>query len=138
MIYVVLMDSQEYPDIIKKVGFDFHWDNKKIWALNFPVEAIDIGNLIWHFAIPFHWWNNGVYNLTSQEILDNPEQYKKAFDRAMNTDLHFPIDIMRNKGRWLILDGLHRLMKAHMLGRKTVNVRKIPLSEIPNIAREKQ
>ncbi|MBI2410835.1 MAG: hypothetical protein HYV32_03010 [Candidatus Kerfeldbacteria bacterium] len=34
---------------------------------------------------------------------------------------------MKNKkGRWGILDGLHRLVKLYMAGQSTVNVRKIP------------
>lgn len=40
---------------------------------------------------------------------------------------------MMNKGRWTILDGLHRLLKAKILGLEKVNVRKIPVSEISNI-----
>jgi len=43
---------------------------------------------------------------------------------------------MWNKGRWLILDGLHRLMKAKILSLRKVNVRKIPRSEVPNILKD--
>ncbi len=43
--------------------------------------------------------------------------------------------IMENKGRWLILDGLHRLVKAHMQGLKKVQVRVIPRERIPEILR---
>lgn len=48
----------------------------------------------------------------------------------MKADMKYPIDIMRNKGRWLILDGLHRLMKAYLLGMKKVRVRKIPRTKV--------
>jgi len=51
----------------------------------------------------------------------------------MNSNLNYPIDIMQNKGRWLILDGLHRLIKSKILGMKKVKIRKIPRFEIPNI-----
>ncbi len=120
---------ENLPEIIKEVGFDFNWDVKKVWALKYPVEEIDIKELIWHFNIPFHWHNNDIYNLKSIEIINNPQKYKEEYERAMNSDLSFPIDIMKNKGRWLILDGLHRLMKASILKHKKVKVRKI-LKEI--------
>lgn len=123
------MREQDIPDIIKKIGFDFEWDTKKVWALKYPVEEIDISDLTWHFEIPFH----SVYNLSSSQVIKNPEKYKKEYQRTMDSDLGFPIDIMYNKGRWLILDGLHRLMKADILGLKKVKVRRIPRSEIPNI-----
>jgi len=38
--------SKEIPQIIKDVGFDFSWDSKKVWALNFPVEEMNIQDLI--------------------------------------------------------------------------------------------
>jgi tRNA(Arg) A34 adenosine deaminase TadA len=124
---------QKLPQVIRDVGFDFSWSEEKVWKLNYPTEAIDINELTWHFAVPFHWDNGGVYNLTSQEIIDNPEKYKDEYDRTMNADLSHPIDIMENKGKWLILDGLHRLMKSRILGKSVVQVRKIPRSEIINI-----
>lgn len=55
----------------------------------------------------------------------------------MNSDISYPIDIMENKGRLVILDGLHRLVKCKILGMYKVKVRIIPISEIPNIAKEK-
>ncbi len=127
--------KKEIPEIIKQVGFDFSWDESKVWTLNYPAEEIYISELEWHFKIPFHWHGGKIYNLTSSEIMANPENYKEEYQRTMNSNLDFPIDIMWNKGRWLILDGLHRLMKAKILGQKKVRVRKIPRSEIPNIVK---
>jgi hypothetical protein len=126
--------KKNLPEIIKKVGFDFSWDSKKVWKLNYPVEEMDIKELLWHFDIPFHWFDGGIYNLKSKEIIENPEKYREEYDRTMKCDLSYPIDIMRNKGRWLILDGLHRLMKAKIMGLSKVKVRKIPRSEIKNIS----
>lgn len=53
----------------------------------------------------------------------------------MNSDIKYPIDIMENKGRYVILDGLHRLIKYKILGYKKVNVRIIPRTEIKNISK---
>ena len=126
--------EDKIPQIIKDVGFDFSWSEEKVWALDIPVEEMDINELTWHFAIPFHW-ENGVYNLTSQEIIDNPDAHKEEYERTMKADLIHPIDIMENKGRWLILDGLHRLMKSSILGMKKVQVRKIPRERISEITK---
>lgn len=125
---------KDIPQIIKDVGFDFSWDEKKVWALDYPVEEIDLDELIWHFDIPFHWHDGGIYNLKSMEIINDPEKYKDEYERTMKADLSHPIDIMKNKGRWLILDGLHRLMKAYIQGQKKVKVRKIPRERIPDIS----
>ncbi len=128
--------KQDIPQIIKDVGFDFRWDEKKVWALEYPSEEMDIKELVWHFNIPFHWHGGEVYNLKSREIIDNPEKYKDEYERTMKADTSHPIDIMENKGRWLILDGLHRLMKLYIQGQKKVTVRKIPRGRIPDITTE--
>ena len=128
-----MRDKQEIPEIIKEVGFDFRWEEEKVWKLSIPVTKIDISELTWHFDIPFHWHQGGVYNLKSRDIIDNPEKYKEEYERTMKADLKYPIDIMKNKWRWLILDGLHRLMKASILKMGKVNVRIIPREKISEI-----
>ena len=122
------------PDIIKKVGFDFHWKEEKVWKLCVPVEEIGIKELEWHFELPF-WHSTGYYQLRPIDVINNPKKYKEEYERTMKSDLNHPLDIMKNKGRWLLLDGLHRLVKAKILGMKKVKVRKIPRAEIPNILR---
>ena len=71
-----------------------------------------------------------------REVITVPVRHAKEYERVMGADLSHPIDIMQNKGRWLILDGLHRLTKASILGVKRVNVRKIPRNDISKITLE--
>ncbi len=124
---------KKIPKIIKEVGFEFSWDEKKVWALNASEENIDIKELEWHFEIPFWNSNNGCYDLKPKDVIDFPEKYQEEYDRIIKSDLKFPIDIMENKGRWVILDGLHRLTKSKIFGKDYVKVRKIPHDKIPKI-----
>jgi len=128
--------NEEIPQIIKDVGFDFHWDVRKVWKLDYPVEEVAMEELAWHFAIPFWNTKNGFYDLTPQEVINDPTLFQEEYARTMRAGLNHPIDIMQNKGRWLILDGLHRLVKANILGYAYVKVRKIPRSEIPRIKKK--
>ena len=127
------MKEKRLPKIIEKVGFDFSWNEKKVWKLNYPFEEININKLEWHFKIPFWNTKNGFYDLSPLEVINNSQKFSEEYKRTMKSDLRHPIDIMENKGKWLILDGLHRLVKAKILGHTNVKVRKIPCSEIPNI-----
>lgn len=126
------------PKIIKEVGFDFDWDEEKVWRLDIPVTEMDIEELTWHFDIPFHWHKGGIYNLTSREIINNPEEHEDEYKRTMRAETKYPIDIMENKGKWLILDGLHRLMKSYIQGIKKVKVRIIPRDKISEILSDKK
>ncbi|MDE1868482.1 MAG: ParB N-terminal domain-containing protein [Candidatus Micrarchaeota archaeon] len=121
------------PQIIEKVGFDFNWSEKKVWKLKIPESSMPIKSLEWHFDIPFWDKQDGCYDLTPKQVLAKPMLYSAEYRRIMHADLRHPIDVMRNKRRWLILDGLHRLVKAKTLGMSYVKVRKIPRSAIPKI-----
>ena len=125
--------ASDIPRVIQDVGFDFHWSEEKVWALDVPVEEADIAELTWHFDLPF-LWERGVYDLLPRDVLDDPAAHRGEYERTLRADLVHPIDVMENKGRWLILDGLHRLMKASALGMKTVKLRRIPRACIPQIA----
>lgn len=128
-----MANSKEMPKIIEEVGFDFDWSNEKVWALDVPVEEMDIKDLEWHFDIPFWNTSNGYYDLTPNQVLTNSQKYKEEFERIRNTDLSYPLDIMYYKNRWLLLDGLHRLVKAKQMGSEKIKVRKIPVGYIPQI-----
>ena len=127
------MLNKKLPKIIKNIGFDFDWSENKVWALDFPVEEMLLSDLAWHFDIPFWDFSDDSYNLSPNQVISDPEKYKIEYDRTMKADLSYPIDIMENKGRWLILDGLHRLVKLKILDYNKVSVRKIPRTEIPKI-----
>ncbi len=126
--------GNKIPKIIEDVGFDFHWDSQKVWELNISPTEMKMEDLIWHFEIPF-WEKDDTddYNLTPKEVIEHKEGTKAHREKIEKVDLKYPIDIMENKGRWLILDGLHRLVKAYELGQKKVMVRIIPRERIPEI-----
>lgn len=126
--------NRELPEIIKQVGFDFSWDEERVWRLNVPADKIPITDLEWHFDIPFIWSKpNGYYDLKPRDVLENPEKYPEEYSRTMQANTNYPIDIMLWRGRWLILDGLHRLMREFIEGKEIINVRKISESAIPLI-----
>ena len=130
-----MTDKKIIPDSVLEYGFDFNWDEKDVWKLEYPTQEIVSELLEWHFNIPFWNWKNEWYVLKPIDVINNPEKYKSQYDRIMNSDISYPIDVMENKGRLVILDGLHRLVKCKLLGINKIKVRIIPRSEIPNISK---
>jgi len=126
---------KKLPSIIQEVGFDFHWSEEKVWALDVPVEDMEITELEWHFDIPFWSTPNGYYDLTPNQVLAEPEKYREEYERILKADMQYPLDIMFWKSRWLLLDGLHRLVKAKQQEKQKVNVRKISTDFIGHIVK---
>ncbi len=120
------------------IGLDFgNWEEEKIWALELPTTEMDITQLMWLFDAPF--WENDTgerYMTTLWDVINEKEGTTKEVMRMQNVDLAFPIDIFENHGKWLVLDGLHRLAKAYKNGDTKVNVRIIPRESLPEIASE--
>ena len=87
------MSNKKIPKIIEEVGFGFDWDENKVWNLNIAVEEMPISDLVWHFDIPFWNFLDKNYNLSPNEVILNPKKYKTEFNRTMNADLSYPIDI---------------------------------------------
>ena len=128
--------KRKVPDIIRKVGLDFSWDAEDVWKLDVPVETILASDLTWHFDIPYWSKPRGFYDLTVPDVLDDPVTYHEEHARIKNADTAYPIDIMWQNDRWVILDGLHRLVKLVGEGESEVRVRKVPRSMIPLIRKK--
>ncbi len=115
----------------------FWRDNEKLWALDVPVEEMQIDELLWILDIPF--WENekGDIVITPNEVIHNVDEYPNHRDRINRGDTSYPLDIMKNKkGKWLTLDGLHRLVKLVLEGANTAKIRKIPPELIGLTARD--
>ena len=124
-------DYNELPKEIQENGFDFHWDKYKLWALDIPVEDMDVSLLEWQLDLPF-WEHDGKkYNLCPRRVLENIDLYEDHKNRILKADISHPIDVMENQnGKLEILDGVHRLVKLMFKGNKKVKVRKIPRDNI--------
>jgi hypothetical protein len=129
-VAITIMNTAE---LIKEVGFDFDWDERKVWQLHEPVTTMHVSELDWHIDIPFWDKNGGTYNLSPRDVINHPELHPIEYERILKSDSSHPLDVMENKGRWLLLDGLHRLTKQVLGGKEQVRVRIIPRSRIPEI-----
>lgn len=132
------MKNKLIPESIKKYGYDFPEDPKKVWKLECEVEDLDITELIWHFKLPFWRYANKPFSLTPLEVMNDKERYYIEYERIQNADTSYPIDLIDDRertGKLLILDGLHRLVKLYLQGELKVKVRIFPRTKIPYICK---
>ncbi len=121
------------PDIHKQLGFDFWWDTQKLWEVDLPVEEMATSDFLWMLEIPF-WDDKGIpTSLTPLAVKQNPEKFAQQYERTMEADLSYPINAIFLNDRWVIMDGIHRLLKAHILDEEKVRVKKAYGKDIPLI-----
>ncbi|MGZ3696003.1 MAG: hypothetical protein ACXWQO_18190 [Bdellovibrionota bacterium] len=124
------------PEILSPIYFDFHWTQKKLWALALPKIRMQISELEWAFAYPILASEppEKIYNLTPNSLLLQTEKYPDHVKRMAKADTSFPIHVMLWRDRWLVMDGFHRLLKLKLQGESYVEACQVPESAIEKIS----
>jgi len=121
--------------IPKHLDVGFEWDAREVWKVEVPITEIALEELLWHFNEPF--WNvvgTDDFNLTPYEVIKNPDIHNIHYEKILKADLLYPVDVMlEDRGRLRILDGIHRVAKAYLEGKVKINVRLIPVDQIPRL-----
>ena len=115
------------PSVIERYWYAFDWNVEALWALEIPAEPFPIGRLEWHLDVPVWPLDGRPYALTPRDVLKSPYRHAGEYRRTQQASLVFPLEVTWYRRRWLILDGVHRLLKAHELGQTEIMVRRIPL-----------
>jgi hypothetical protein len=125
---------RQLPTELRPYLLEYEWDPQLLRRLELPVDEMSIGALEWQLTLP--WWRDGerYFSVRPLEVLTIPNPHREHFERAMDADLSCPLDLTPRDGRWCILDGVHRLLKAFALRESTVRVRKLPPDALPLIA----
>ena len=111
------------------------WDRDQLWALDLPCREIELSRLRWHFELP--WWrgpDRAWFQVRPVQVLADPDRYPEHRDRLGGVDLNWPLHVLRRRGRWLIVDGIHRAAKAEQRGLRTVQARELSPNDLPLIA----
>jgi hypothetical protein len=121
------------PEVI---NFPFKINFKKLWALDLPVEKLDIADLEFNFDIPYlEKEGTDDWNLSINYLIRHLDTEISHAEKIKKADMTYPIDIYFFKNNWIILDGVHRLAKALLQNDKSILVRRIPDECIPRIIR---
>lgn len=81
-------------------------------------EKIEIKNLL--KTLEYKGWSKDIKNFYSPiKVIKNSKKFKDEYQRIENSDLRYPIIVTENH---VIIDGVHRLSKAYLLNKKTINV----------------
>ena len=125
---------QQMPPTVRAAIPTDLWRRDLLWALDLPVEPVPIASLAWLFDIPC-WQLDGIpFRLTPNAVRAGPDRYHEQYRRTLSCDLAYPIHLVRlHDGRWTVLDGIHRLLKAAMLGWADIPARKVSAEDYRRI-----
>ena len=114
------------PPELAGIILSFDWDRTRLHALDLPVEEIAIAELRWQLGL--RWWKHDGrhFAVTPNEVGADPVRYEQQWQRTVTADLAYPIHITETApGRWTILDGVHRLLKADIASARTIHAMRV-------------
>jgi hypothetical protein len=126
----------QVPDVLRDVILDIQWDLDKLhWLPGLRELAVPVRDLAWHLEVPF-WAFDGVpFQLSPRAVVDAPDRHRAQWDRTLAADLGFPVHArVDSAGRLVILDGIHRLLKATVVGQDLILVRVVSDEDLHAIA----
>lgn len=86
----------------------------RLWELDLPTRRICLADFDWLLDLLL-WQRDGMrFQVSPRQVLDQPQAWPYHLRRAQWADLSYPIHVMRRGGRWMVLDGFHRLARAHL------------------------
>jgi hypothetical protein len=122
------------PPALNGIVLDFLWDHRRLWSLNLPVTQVPVADLGWHLDLPMWTFEGRPFVLTPKEVAQNPQAYPDQYARTLTADTSVPLHLLARPSRLTVLDGMHRLLKACMEGRRAVLAKKIPAGRLDEIA----
>jgi hypothetical protein len=122
------------PDALRGVLLDFRWELDRLLALDLPLEEVRVADLRWLLDLPFWRERRELFVVTPNQVRDRPGKHIEHWARTLAADLNSPVYITERHRRMVILDGIHRLLKADIFGRHTIPARRVPESALPLIA----
>jgi hypothetical protein len=124
----------DVPRALRGVLLDFPWELDRLLALNLPVERIAVTEFTWLLDLPFWREEDEWFVVTPNEVRGRPEDHVEQWARTLRADLDAPVHFTQSHGRRVLIDGVHRLLKAHILGVRTLPSRRVPESMLRLIA----
>lgn len=128
----------QIPDELRDWVLPVNWNRERLWALQDPVLAVEIGSLRWHYDLP--WWRDEDrrwFQVRPADFIEDPGRFPEHARRVDAADLRLPLHGMRRRGRVQVLDGIHRLVLADRLGRNTVDVMLLTSDDLAEIVDHK-
>jgi hypothetical protein len=111
------------PESMRDVFPPTRWQLGKLWALDLRVEPVEVADLLWMFDLPLWQLNGERFKVTPNQVAATPMNFRPHYQRVMDADLDFPVHLVAYRGRLVVLDGVHRLLKAHFLRRRWIEAK---------------
>jgi GNAT superfamily N-acetyltransferase len=122
----------DVPASVQAVLLPRRWDLGRLLALDLPRTTVATADYEWMLDIPMWRDERGTwFTITPNQVRADRGSNPWQWDRTLRANLEIPIHIAQREGRSVIIDGVHRLLKATMIGRGRLPARIVKADDWP-------
>lgn len=100
-----------------------------------PERDVETAGLLWHLELPFWSVGGQPFRVSPIDVASEPSARSEQWERTMSAELRYPLETYEGDGgRLIILDGVHRLLKAMVEGRPVLRARILAVEDFDAIA----
>ena len=123
----------DVPASVQAVLLPHHWDLDRLLELDLPRAMVATSDYEWMLDIPMWRDERGIwFTVTPNQVRTEPDRHPTQWDRTLRADLEVPIHITQREGRSVIIDGIHRLLKAVISGQGSLPARVVKVDDWPS------
>lgn len=95
------------------------WSRQRLHRLTLPIVQLQVDELSWQLELPWWKFRGQHFAVAPNDVRRDPVTYADQWNRMQRAELRFPIHLLQ-RDRKVILDGVHRLLKATVEGRQRI------------------
>src|SRR3954453_12314962 len=117
----------DVPASLRGVLMPFAWDLGKLLDLDLTVGTIEVSEYIWMLDLPLWREQARWFAVTPNEVRRHPARHREQWERTLAADLRSPVHVtQRTQARWVIVDGVHRLLRCVLDDQLQLPARTLP------------
>jgi hypothetical protein len=111
----------------------FAWELDRLRGLRLQRITVPAATFEWMLDLPV--WRHGGdwFTVSPRQVRDDPSAYRTQWERTLRADLTWPMHVTHRDGRMVIIDGVHRLLRASAEGRHDLPAFHLPQAFWPSI-----
>jgi hypothetical protein len=109
------------PEVIRETLPMVAWSMARLRGRDLPARRVAVEELAWLFDLPLWQMNGTRFQVSPSQVRADPARFPDHMRRVMASDLGYPIHLVEHRGRLVLLDGYHRLLKAAVEGRAEID-----------------
>jgi hypothetical protein len=123
------------PEDVKQALPPFAWSVEDLWKLDRPIEDFPVDRFTWLLDLPMWRWRGRRWQISMQDVLSDPEQFREHYEKSERADTRYPIHVtftMTDGSSWTAITGCSKPSLEDKQASRRSRSRRMTFSVVPH------